>query len=153
MGESIRGLGEKQIKMIFYRYRLKLSYSEIGDMLGTSKQNVHSTLKRINRNYTECKEIVELVELASNPFVEVTKGSNVMDVSDRVLEVADSEGIKLRGNKSEIITWIKWHFNMDDLIIKEEGGIVIKNDGSLMKVSDIILKKIKALLNQYGQQK
>jgi len=144
----ITGLGERQLRVLFYRNRLGLSYNEIGNKIGTTKQNVHSMLKRISKNYSSCLKVIEEVEAISNPFVEVMKGSSILEVSDDVIKTADSEGIKLRGNKNDVLSWIKWNFRCNNLKVEEEGGIVIRRDGTLFKVTSETIKRVKAIVSQ-----
>ncbi len=148
MGE-IAELGEKQVLVMFYRHKLKLSYTEIGRRMRTTKQNVHSMLKRIIKNYSSCKDLIEKVELLSNPYVKVSKGSNLLELTEEVMRVADENGIKLRGSKNDVVTWIKWYFDCDGFTVNEDGGIVIKREGILTKVSYRAIEEVESVLSKF----
>ena len=121
----------KKLRVLVLRKK-GLSYSEIGRMLGVSKQNVHSIEKRARRKYEECKLLFQLYNWAfAKDCIILSRGSNLMEAVNKLFSKADELKVKLPGTLNDIIAYVKVRSLLDSDILNRDLGICIMENGSL----------------------
>ncbi len=123
-----------------------LSYSEIGKILGVSKQNVHSIEKRARRQFEECKLTCELLSWAfAKECIMANKGTDMKEVVEKLFSVADKYGMKLPGTFSEIMGFIKVKLGQGEDVLKRSCMVCLLNDGVIEVISEEALEVLRQL--------
>ncbi|UXD22530.1 hypothetical protein IPA_05940 [Ignicoccus pacificus DSM 13166] len=119
------------------------SYSEIGKILGVTKQNVHSIEKRARKQFDECKFAYELLHWAfAKDCLIVKKGEDLREAIKKVLELGDKLNVKIVGTLDEILGFIK--VRLGD-IKDNEFAICIMEDGKIEVIGPQTLEHLRQL--------
>lgn len=151
---------DKQLLVLLLR-SMGLNLSEIASILGTSRQNVHSIMKRGLRNIKKFENMYKLMKAcASRVQLEFEADDMLSNVAFKIMETADNIGIKLRGNEQDIVSYLKFEVenNGRELLepcivaITDEGRLVILTKDSMKEFSKIKDKASK-LISIYKKSK
>jgi len=123
-------LTKKQFKVLRMKIAGK-SLSEISRELHTSRANISSIAKTAEANVKKSKQTLKLMELINWSIkIDVSAGSNVYEISEKVFEEADKKKIKITHNYSELVR----------LITESLGAARLKRRKTLEKFSIVISK-------------
>jgi Tfx family DNA-binding protein len=88
-------LTRRQAEVLALRER-GLRQSDIADRLGTSRANVSSVEASARENVTRARETISFAEALSAPVrVEVSAGTDLYDVPERIYDACDEVGVKV----------------------------------------------------------
>ncbi len=113
-----------------------LNLSEIAEALGTSRQNVHSMVKRGLKNVEKFEHLCKLMKACtSRVHVFAEAGESLSEVAFKVMEAADEAGIKLKGNEQDVMSYLKFEVENDGRKLSEPCVIAINDEGRLVALT------------------
>ncbi|KXA94378.1 hypothetical protein AKJ37_07660, partial [candidate division MSBL1 archaeon SCGC-AAA259I09] len=118
---------KKQLEVLKKR-KMGKSISEIAENMGTSKSNVSHILESAEKNIEKAENTLKIAKTINWPIkIEFEVGTNLFDISERIFEKANDEGVKL-------------DFTGPDLLktLAEKAGTKIKNRRIQTKISIVI---------------
>ncbi len=143
------GPTEKQMLALLMRSR-GMSLTEIAEFLGTSKQNVASLIKRGKQNIKKFEKMYKLMKACNaKSFLEFKRGDKLYDVAEKVMEEADKANIKLKGNVNDIVSFIKMEGLVEEGSLKEDHGIALSDDGTIVVLTGEPLETFRKLISVY----
>ncbi len=126
---------ERQLLALMLR-SMGLNLSEIAEVLGTSRQNVHSMIKRGLKNVKKFENLCKLMRACSSRVhVTVKAGESLSEVAFKVMEAADKANVKLKGNEQDIMSYLKFEVENDGRRLLERCIIAISDEGRLVTLT------------------
>ena len=106
-GNSLGLLTRKQVLVLALR-RAGLGASEIARLLGVTRQDVSSSIKRAERNARRALETLEAFYAASSPvLVRAAPGETLEALAEQLLREADRAGVQLPLGRAELLTYLR----------------------------------------------
>lgn len=108
MEEASLGLLTRKQVLVLALRRRGLGISEIAKLLGVTRQDVSSSIRRAERNAKKALETLEAFYAASSPVViRVDAGETLEALAEELLREADRVGIQLPLGRAELLTYLR----------------------------------------------
>ncbi|MEM0156538.1 MAG: Tfx family DNA-binding protein [Thermoplasmataceae archaeon] len=114
-----------------------LKQSEIAERLGTTRQNIAILEHRAMEKIEEAAITLQMLEGEGTVCVTgISSGTHILDAVRILIEKADANGIRLKGNMVDLVSWFK--SNMEGSIISGRINtgvrVMILADGRCLKL-------------------
>jgi len=127
-----------------------LTLTEIAKILGTSKQNVASLIRRGKQNIEKYEKMYKIMRACeSKAFVRFEKGAKLYSVAEELMKLADKVSIKLKGNVNDVASYIKMEGDIEDGELANPHGIALCEDGKIAVLTGEALEEFSKLLSLY----
>lgn len=118
---------KKQLEVLKKR-KMGKSISEIAEDTGTSKSNVSHILESAEKNIEKAENTLKIAKTINWPIkIEFEVGTNLFDISEKIFEKANDEGVKLNLTGPDLLK-----------TLAEKAGTKIKNRRIQTKISIVI---------------
>lgn len=111
------------------------SLSEIAKEQKTSRANISSIAKKAEENIQKSRNTLKLIELINWSIkIDVKKGDNIYEISEKIFREADRKKIKITHNYSELVRLISESLGMTHLKRRKalkDFSVVVSKDGRL----------------------
>ncbi len=136
---------ERQLMALMLK-SMGFKLGEIAEVMGTSKQNVHSMIKRGLKNVEKYDTMNKLLKASIAASILFFKpGEKLIDVAYKLLEEADRLSIKLRGNEQDLASCVKLEVDNDGRTILEPVAIGICRNGKIVILTKNALEQFTRL--------
>lgn len=131
-------LTERQMQILRLR-KGGLKQGEIASRLGTTRQNVAILEHRAMRKIEDAATTLHMLEAEGTVCVTVIPaGTHVLDAVRMIIDDADTNGIRLKGNMVDLVSWVR--SNMEGSIISGRINtgirVMILSDGKCLRLPD-----------------
>lgn len=119
---------------VWKKKKIGKSISEIAKEIGTSKSNVSHILESAEKNLEKAENTLKIAKTINWPIkIEFEFGTNLFDISERIFEKANSEGIKLDFSGQELLETLaeKVDGKIENRKIQTKISIVINREGKI----------------------
>jgi len=129
-------LTERQMQILRLR-KDGMKQGEIASRLGTTRQNIAILESRAVKKIEEAAMTLQMLEVQGTVCVTgIPAGIHILDAARAIIDEADRNGIRLKGNMVDLVSWLK--SNMEGNIIsgKIDTGVrvMILSDGRYLKL-------------------
>ncbi len=129
-------LTERQMQILRLR-KDGMKQGEIASRLGTTRQNIAILEGRAVKKIEEAAMTLQMLETQGTVCVTgIPAGTHILDAARMIIDEADRNGIRLKGNMVDLVSWLK--SNMEGNIIsgKISTGVrvMILSDGRYLKL-------------------
>ena len=129
-------LTERQMQILRLR-KDGMKQGEIASRLGTTRQNIAILESRAVKKIEEAAMTLQMLETQGTVCVTgIPAGAHILDAARMIIDEADRNGIRLKGNMVDLVSWLK--SNMEGNIIsgKISTGVrvMILSDGRCLKL-------------------
>jgi len=144
-------LGPTERQMLALMLKSKgLTLTEIARILGTSKQNVVSLIRRGKQNVEKYEKMYKIMRACeSKIFTTFEKGTKLYDVAEEIMKIADKVSIKLRGNVNDVASYVKMEGDVEDGELASPHGVALCEDGRIIVLTGEALEEFSKLLLLY----
>ncbi len=129
-------LTPRQIQIVRMR-KAGLKQSEIASRLGTTRQNIAILERRALEKIEQAAITLQMLEAEGAVCIaDIQSGTHILDAVRVLIEKADADGIRLKGNMVDLVSWFK--SNMEENIISGRvnagAKVMILADGRCIKL-------------------
>ena len=129
-------LTERQMQILRLR-KDGMKQGEIASRLGTTRQNIAILESRAVKKIEEAAMTLQMLEVQGTVCVTgIPAGIHILDAARAIIDEADRNGIRLKGNMVDLVSWLK--SNMEGNIISGRihtgVRVMILSDGRCLKL-------------------